>query len=104
MTQTAVQWLPNSPVRITDFEGRALESPPTHAPVPRTSRIRVTLQIGKEQTITTISTEGLRGRWVWSRRAALVLLGINRGLLEQVGEQTFVRMAIAEMEYHIARS
>lgn len=77
-----ILWTPDAKIRITDVEGRAAGVSPSPQPVPRISRVRITVQVGKDQSIVTMATEGLRGRWVWSRRVALVLLPIGR---EEVG-------------------
>ena len=99
MDPNAVEWLPGSPTRITDHQGMTCERPLSAGQVPRISRIRVTYQVGKEQTLATIQTEGIRGRWVWSKRVALVLLDVHRGRLEDLGTERFVALLHQRMSW-----
>ena len=104
MEQDEIQWTPATQVRVTDAEGRAVDRVDARQAVPRISRIRITAQIGKDGTIVTIMTEGLRGRWVWSKRRAIALLSLTRHELDSKGVEPFIADLVDALRLAIGRS
>ena len=97
MTTSSVTWTPDARVRIVDHEGRSVEITPMMGPTPRVRRLKIVVQLGNDESLATIHTEGLRGRWTWTKRSGLLLLPITRDQFATMPEKGAWGLVLAEL-------